>query len=197
MAPPGQRRTARPRRRRTSGTSSSGRERGSVSQWRVAELNPPHLAAINPWEGWSDTYREVARHGGIPETSFWPYIWERWGASTGQIEDLEQETIAHPFFDEFWETKAARLERIRVPAWVVGSWSVQGLHSRGTLDGFRRMGSAQKWLDIHGRKKWAEYYRPENVERQRQFFEVRGVDLLEFDRAGKITRKDSFWKILG
>ncbi|WP_394551603.1 nuclear transport factor 2 family protein [Agromyces sp. MMS24-JH15] len=26
--------------------------------------------------------------------------------------------------------------------------------------------------------------------------EVRGVDLLEFDGDGKITRKDSFWKIL-
>ncbi|WP_448006004.1 CocE/NonD family hydrolase [Agromyces bauzanensis] len=150
----------------------------TVSQWRVAELNPPHLAAINPWEGWSDTYREVARHGGIPETSFWPYIWERWGASTGQIEDLEQETFEHPFSDDFWETKAAQLERIQVPAWVVGSWSDQGLHSRGTLEGFRRMGSAQKWLDIHGRKKWAEYYRPENVERQRQFFDrfLKGVD---------------------
>jgi ketosteroid isomerase-like protein len=29
----------------------------------------------------------------------------------------------------------------------------------------------------------------------REKIEVRGVDLLEFDR-GKITRKDSFWKIL-
>jgi len=40
----------------------------TTSQWRVAELSPPHLAAINPWEGWTDTYREVVRHGGIPET---------------------------------------------------------------------------------------------------------------------------------
>ena len=143
----------------------------TVSQWRVAELNPPHLAAINPWEGWSDTYREVARHGGIPETSFWPYIWERWGAARGQIEDLERETAEHPWFDDFWRSKAADLERIRVPAWVVGSWSDQGLHTRGTLEGFRRLGSPQKWLDIHGRKKWAEYYLPENVERQRMFFD--------------------------
>ncbi len=29
-----------------------------------------------------------------------------------------------------------------------------------------------------------------------QRIEVRGVDLLEFDDSGKITRKDSFWKIL-
>jgi predicted acyl esterase len=150
----------------------------TVSQWRVAELNPPHLAAINPWEGWTDTYREVARHGGIPETSFWPYIWERWGASTGDIEDLERETEAHPFYDDFWDSKSAKLERVTVPAWVVGSWSDQGLHSRGTLEGFRRISSTEKWLDIHGRKKWGEYYLPENVERQRQFFDhfLKGVD---------------------
>jgi uncharacterized protein len=43
------------------------------SQWTIAATRPPHLAAINPWEGWSDTYREVARHGRIPETYFWPY----------------------------------------------------------------------------------------------------------------------------
>src|SRR4030066_401802 len=40
------------------------------SQWRVAALNPPHLAAINPWEGVSDFYREFCFHGGIPETIF-------------------------------------------------------------------------------------------------------------------------------
>ena len=141
------------------------------SQWRVASLTPPHLVAINPWEGWSDTYREVARHGGIPETSFWPYIWERWGASTGEIEDLERETREHPLFDEFWASKAADLEAITVPAFVVASWTDQGLHTRGTLEGFRRIGSEQKWLHVHGAKKWAEYYRPEMVELQAQFFD--------------------------
>lgn len=143
----------------------------TVAQWRVAGLQPPHLAAINPWEGWSDTYREVARHGGIPETSFWPYIWNRWGASTGPIEDLELETAEHPFLDEFWASKAADLEAVTVPAFVVASWTDQGLHTRGTLEGFRRISSPEKWLHVHGRKKWAEYYRPEMVERQRAFFD--------------------------
>lgn len=143
----------------------------TVAQWRVAGLQPPHLAAINPWEGWSDTYREVVRHGGIPETSFWPYIQERWGASTGEIEDLERETREHPLFDELWASKAADLEAITVPAFVVASWTDHGLHTRGTLEGFRRISSPQKWLYAHGGKKWAEYYRPEMVELQRQFFD--------------------------
>lgn len=150
----------------------------TVAQWRVAALHPPHLKAINPWEGWSDTYREVARHGGIPETSFWPYIWERWGASTGEIEDLEREDREHPLFDEFWASKAADLEAVEVPAFVVASWADQGLHTRGTFEGFRRISSPQKWLWAHGRKKWQEYYRPENVERQIAFFDrfLKGAD---------------------
>jgi hypothetical protein len=141
------------------------------AQWRVAELNPPHLAAINPWEGWSDTYREVVRHGGIPETYFWPHIQVRWGASDQLIEDLWAETAEHPFYDEFWASKAAQLEKITVPAYVVASWSDHALHTRGTLEGFRRIASEHKWLEVHGRKKWAYYYDPANVARQLAFFD--------------------------
>jgi uncharacterized protein len=140
-------------------------------QWRVAELNPPHLAAINPWEGWSDTYREVVRHGGIPDTHFWPYIQVRWGASTQMIEDLWAETAEHRFFDDFWASKAANLSAIRVPAYVVASWSDHALHSRGTLEGFRLMSSEQRWLQVHGRKKWAHYYDPASRARQLAFFD--------------------------
>ena len=143
----------------------------TVMQWRVAELNPPHLAAINPWEGWSDTYREVVRHGGIPETYFWPYIQVRWGASEHRCEDLWRETLEHPHFDAFWASKAARLENIRVPAFVVASWSDHGLHTRGTLEGFKKMSSRHKWLEVHGRKKWQWYYEPRSVARQRAFFD--------------------------
>jgi predicted acyl esterase len=154
------------------------------SQWRVAELNPPHLGAFNPWEGWSDTYREVVRHGGIPETSFWPYIWDRWGASRTEVEDLEAETREHPFFDDFWAGKASQLERIKVPAYVVASWSDQGLHTRGTFEGFRRISSEHKWLEAHGRKKWAYYYLPESLEKQRAFFDhfLRGGPALDWPK---------------
>jgi uncharacterized protein len=141
------------------------------SQWRVAALNPPHLAAINPYEGWSDTYREVARHGGIPETSFWPYLPGRWGRSVTRVEDLATEMNEHPFFDAFWASKAAEFSTTRVPAYVVASWSDQGMHTRGTLEGFKRIASPRKWLEVHGRKKWAYYYEPENVKRQQEFFD--------------------------
>ncbi|MEJ8570129.1 CocE/NonD family hydrolase [Microbaculum marinum] len=141
------------------------------AQWRVAELNPPHLAAINPWEGWTDTYREVVRHGGIPETSFWPYLPTRWGNSTTRIEDLWTETVEHPFYDDFWASKAADFSKITVPAFVVASWTDQALHTRGTLEGFKGIASAHKWLYVHGRKKWKHYYDAASVEMQRAFFD--------------------------
>ncbi|MDI3403209.1 CocE/NonD family hydrolase [Streptomyces cavernicola] len=143
----------------------------AAAQWRVAELAPPHLAAINPWEGFTDPYREVVRHGGIPSTWMWPYLWDRWGASRTQIEDLELETAEHPFDDAFWRSKASNLEKIQTPAYVVASWCDQGLHTRGTLEGYKRISSDQKWLEVHGQKKWAYYYRPENVDRLRAFFD--------------------------
>ena len=150
----------------------------SSSQWNVAALKPPHLAAINPWEGWSDTYTEIVRHGGIPETSFWPYIQVRWGVSDRRIEDLWALTAEHPFFDEFWRSKVADLTAIDVPAFVVASWSDHGVHTRGTLEGFKRISSREKWLEVHGSKKWSYFYEPASVARQALFFDrfLKGLD---------------------
>src|SRR3954470_1823829 len=37
----------------------------ATNQWQGGALPPPHLAALCIWEGFSDYYRELARHGGI------------------------------------------------------------------------------------------------------------------------------------
>jgi predicted acyl esterase len=37
----------------------------AINQWQVAALQPPHLAAICPWEGAADFYRDWSYHGGI------------------------------------------------------------------------------------------------------------------------------------
>lgn len=144
----------------------------AITQWRVAAERPRHLAAINPWEGVSDRYREMAYHGGIPEDRFGP-MWRerRVPFSRGRVEDTVAEYAAHPFFDEFWESRTPDLSKVTVPAFVVASWSDQGLHTRGTIEGFVRIASEHKWLLIHGRKKWQFYYEPRNVELLRRFFD--------------------------
>ncbi len=147
-------------------------------QWQVAALRPPHLAAINCWEGVSDMYREFFFHGGIPDTRFPAHWAEGTSFSLGRVEDCIAMVREHPLFDVYWETKAARLEQIVTPAYVVASWSDHSLHTRGTLEGFKRIASEEKWLEVHGRKKWEHYHRPESVAKQIRFFDhfLKGVD---------------------
>ncbi|KAK0741128.1 X-Pro dipeptidyl-peptidase C-terminal non-catalytic domain-containing protein [Schizothecium vesticola] len=47
------------------------------SQWRVAARRPKGLAAIIPWEGMSDYYRDRCRHGGIYSDKFINVWWSR------------------------------------------------------------------------------------------------------------------------
>ncbi|KAF4625091.1 hypothetical protein G7Y89_g13077 [Cudoniella acicularis] len=47
------------------------------TQWRVAARKPKGLAAIIPWEGMSDYYRDRCRHGGILSNSFISFWWNR------------------------------------------------------------------------------------------------------------------------
>ena len=42
----------------------------AINQWLVASQQPPHLAAMIPWEGAADAYRDQARHGGILSNVF-------------------------------------------------------------------------------------------------------------------------------
>src|SRR6202451_2063980 len=37
----------------------------AINQWFVANLQPPSLKAIVPWEGFADIYRDALYHGGI------------------------------------------------------------------------------------------------------------------------------------
>jgi hypothetical protein len=150
----------------------------AIAQWQIAAKQPPHLAAINPWEGLSDMYREFCFHGGIPERAFSP-IWQKSVSySLNWVEDVVAMMKEHPLFDEYWATKVADFSRIEVPAYVVASWTDQGLHLRGTLEAYKEISSKDKWLEIHGRKKWQYFHQPESVEKQRAFFDrfLKGID---------------------
>jgi predicted acyl esterase len=150
----------------------------ALSQWRVAALRPPHLAAICPWEGFSDLYRDFAYPGGVREDAFvvfWNRMVRRQGRST---EDLRAEQLARPQWDDWWASRAAPLESIEVPALICASFSDQNLHSRGSFEGFRRIASREKWLYTHRDGKWAAYYSPEALAFQARFFDcfLKGAD---------------------
>lgn len=170
----------------------------AMTQWRVAALNPPHLAAMIPWEGVSDLYREWSFHGGIPETNFsrkWIEL-QRRRHPDAQIEDLTAHEREHPLLDAYWKGKQANLADIRVPLYAGTSWATQGLHNRGVIEGFKQASSAHKWLEVHGRKEWEYYYSRESLERQMRFFDffLRGIenDWLETPRV-RIEVRERFY----
>lgn len=149
----------------------------TIIQWRAAAARPPHLAAINPWEGFRDSYREIAYIGGIPDK--FVKVWQMTaGWSLRPVEDVWAMMEEHPLFDEYWAGKIADLSKVDIPAYIVASWSDQGLHTRGTIGAFNEIASKDKWLEVHGRKKWEYYYRPESLARQKIFFDrfLKGKD---------------------
>lgn len=150
----------------------------AITQWRTAATRPPHLAAILPWEGLTDLYRDFAYPGGIREDGF-SIVWNamltvarRRGAG------LRRLMRAHPLLDDAWASRNPELEQIEVPALVCASFSDQSLHTRGSFEGFRRIASTRKWLYTHRGPKWATFYSPTALAAQARFFDhfLRGDD---------------------
>lgn len=92
------------------------------------------------------------------------------------VEDIPAMIRKHPLMNAYWEDKRARLEKITVPAYVVGSWT-NALHSPGSMYGYSEIRSKDKWLRVHNTSEWVDYYTPENVDELRHFFDryLKGV----------------------
>lgn len=150
----------------------------AISQYKVAALRPPHLAAMCPWEGFSDLYRDFVRPGGVREDGF-SIVWSKGTAHSARVKtDVRKEILARTERDEWYASATPRLEQITVPMLVCGSFSDQSLHSRGSFEVFRRAGSRDKWLYTHRDGKWCAYYSEACSATRARFFDhfLRGVD---------------------
>ena len=170
----------------------------AINQWQGAALQPPHLAAICPWEGASDHYRELARHGGILMT-----FYKHWypaqvkavqhgadarGAvnpNTGEPvtgpETLSEEELAanradavealfeHPFDDKYHRSRSPDFSKIKVPLLSATNWA-HHLHTRGNFEAYLHAASEQKWLEVHGLEHWSLFYSDYGVNLQKRFF---------------------------
>ncbi|WP_028661830.1 CocE/NonD family hydrolase [Saccharomonospora saliphila] len=140
----------------------------AMSQWHAAAQRPAHLAAIAPWEGTIDVYRDVIVRGGVPSTAFAAYIRDSL-YGRGRIEDPVATLADHPLFDEYWADKVPDVSTITTPAYVVASYSNQ-LHAAGTLRAWARL-PGPKWLRIHNSQEWPDFYEPSHVDDLRRFFD--------------------------
>ena len=152
----------------------SGNSWLGISQWFIAAERPPHLAAIAPWEGWTDLFRCDVLRGGIPDIGFNEHMLSLF-AGQCRVEDVPNMVRRHPNMNSYWEDKIPRLQNIEVPAYVVGSWT-NLIHGIGTLAGFRQIASSDKWLRVHNSHEWTDYYK--NVDDLRRFFDcyLKGVE---------------------
>lgn len=155
----------------------SGNSWLTVSQWFIAAERPEHLVAIAPWEGFCDHYRESGTRGGIPTPEFPEMIAETFSSAHGMLEDQPRMIVEKPFLCDYWLDKAARVENIEIPAYVVASYT-NSVHTHGTFAGYRRMASKEKWLRVHNTQEWFDYYTPENMDDLRRFFDhyLKGMD---------------------
>ena len=170
------------------------------NQWRVAGMHPPHLAAIIPWEGANDTYRDSGYHGGI--LSQFQELWSkvqvvnvqygrgdgaRKNPNTGEsaagpitLTDEElaanrvnayEELKSHPLDDEWHQARSADLSLVEVPLLSCANWGGQGIHPRGNFNGFVEAASEQKWLEVHGDSHWSLFSSGYGLALQKRFFD--------------------------
>lgn len=107
----------------------------AISQRAGAAERPPHLAAICPWEGFTDAYRDFIRRGGILENGF-ARIWQL-GLKRQRRSPVHllRDAKHHPLFDDWWATRDRDIEGIDVPALVCGSFSDHNLKQPRELRG--------------------------------------------------------------
>jgi predicted acyl esterase len=171
----------------------------AMNQWNAGALQPPHLAALCIWEGSSDYYRELCRHGGIlcdflnswhprQVASVQHGVGERGAKSvvTGETvagpETLPKEELAklcadtpgeakrHKFRDDYYAARTAEYEKIAAPVLSAANWGGVGLHTRGNFEGWLRAGSREKWLEVHGDTHFTHFYSSYGEALQRRFF---------------------------
>lgn len=158
-------------------TALTGTSYLAFSQWYIAAEQPPHLTCINPTEGLSDGYRDLAFIGGIPDKNFIERLQVNHVSAKGaKRENLVKEMDCYPLATaEVWKDKVADTSKITVPAFVIASYS-NTLHTMGTFRSWRNLGSKEKWLRIHDKQEWPYYYDKDNVEELRRFFDYYLLD---------------------
>jgi predicted acyl esterase len=172
----------------------------AINQWQVASLQPPHLAAMCPWEGAADWYRDATHHGGILSTFFATWYTHRVRSVqhgvgeraprnriTGELAfgdetlpddvllrnraDLVEEIRSHPLLDDYYAERNPDWSAITVPLLSAGNWGGHGLHLRGNSEGYVRAASTQKWVEMHGLEHWTHFYTDYGRELQKRFFD--------------------------
>lgn len=154
----------------------------AMTQWLVANLKPPSLKAMVPWEGAADMYRDFAYHGGIFCFGFVSNWYNNHMAHhlLGRREQASPDAFSKPWLWDYmrhsldsdaYYGRQARWNEIDVPFYSAGNWSGMGLHLRGNTEGFVRARSRHKKLRIHAGTHYHPFYAEEARQDQLRFLD--------------------------
>jgi len=160
----------------------------AINQWFVANLQPPSLKAIIPWEGFADIYRDALYHGGILSVFMTNWftahlLHHMLGRASRQQPDGWQVNTLHHWLRNNLDSGAfhgaqAQWDRITVPMFSVGNWTGFGLHLRGNTEAWMRAASKHKKLRIHTGSHVHPFYTEEGRRDQLRFLDhfLKGID---------------------
>ena len=161
----------------------------AMTQWFVANLKPPSLKAMIPWEGAADMYRDFAYHGGIFCFGFVSNWYHNHMAHhlLGKPQQHNPDTFAknwlwHYLRDSLdrgaYHGRQANWDNLDIPLYSVGNWSGMGLHLRGNTEAFVRAKSKHKKLRIHAGTHYHPFYSEEGRIDQLRFLDhwLKGID---------------------
>jgi putative CocE/NonD family hydrolase len=152
------------------------------TQWWVANLKPPSLKCIVPWEGAADQYRDILYHGGIFGSGFivsWfatHMAHHMLGRAYRHNPDTFQDNVLwrfmrHSLDSGAFKSQQAQWDKIDLPLYSVGNWSGMGLHLRGATEGYMRAASKQKKLRIHCGTHFHPFHSEDGRRDQLRFFD--------------------------
>lgn len=181
----------------------------AMSQYRAAATRPPSLAAIVPWEGLTDPYRDLMSPGGVVEHGF-SRLWARGLRRTAPTApDLTAGRRRHPLRDDWWRAMTPDLAAIEVPMLVCASFSDNNLHSRGSFRALEHVASAERIGYTHRGGKWSTFYSDQARAAQLAFLDrhLKGADVaapapvrLEVRESGEkihVVRDETRWPPVG
>lgn len=143
----------------------------AISQYKAAALRPPHLAAICPWEGFTDAYRDFMMPGGVPERGF-SVVWTVMTRRRARLSvDLAAQRRLHPLHDGWWESITPDITRIEVPILACASFSDHNLHSQGSWRLIEQARSTERTAYTHRGPKWSTFYGQDAQRVQAAFFD--------------------------
>jgi putative CocE/NonD family hydrolase len=160
----------------------------AINQWFVANLQPPSLKAIIPWEGFADIYRDALYHGGILSVFMTNWftahlLHHMLGRASRQQPDGWQVNTPHFWLRNNLDSGAlhgaqAQWDRITVPMLTVGNWTGFALHLRGNTEAYMRAASKHKKLRIHTGSHVHPFYTEEGRQDQLRFLDywLKGID---------------------